>query len=127
MLMVGCAGGGKGEAPDTGDTGDAADTGGGSVIAGRPCPADSPLTWGNFGEATLLTHCVGCHSENLEEGASRAHAPIGVDFNTHALTRSWLARIHARSADDNRTMPPVDTMSDATRAQLGDWLACGAP
>lgn len=126
LLLGGCGGEGSG-GPDSADTA-AADTGAGAAaIDGRPCPDDSELTWENFGEATMLTHCVGCHSENLAEGVGRGHAPVGVDFNTHALTRSWLDRIHARSADDNRTMPPVDTMSDETRAQLGDWLACGAP
>lgn len=128
LVLGGCTGGGGGK-DDSGDTAlAAADTGGApSAIPGRPCPPDSELTWENFGEATMLTHCVGCHSENLAEGTARGEAPVGVDFNTHALTQDWLERIHARSADDNRTMPPVDTMSDQTRAALGDWLACGAP
>ncbi|CAN0460361.1 unnamed protein product, partial [Ectocarpus fasciculatus] len=93
-------------------------------LADRECPPDSPLTWENFGEATMLTYCVGCHSEYLDEGVARGSAPLGVDFNTQALTQDWLERIYARSGDTNTTMPPVDTMSAAAREQLGDWLAC---
>jgi hypothetical protein len=98
-----------------------------SFIEGRDCPPDSPLTWGNFGESVVLTHCTGCHSDNLAEGVARGRAPVGVDFNTHDMTRSWLERIYARSADEHVTMPPVDTLSQTVRVQLGDWLACGAP
>ena len=97
-----------------------------SYIEGRDCPPGSLFTWENLGEAIMLNYCVGCHSENLEEG-SRANAPLGVDFNTHELTQSWLERIYARSADSNTTMPPIDNMTPDERQDLGDWLACGAP
>lgn len=134
LLSLLACGGGAGGADDRGDTAGADrdtgsdDTGGAATaIVGRPCPEDSALTWSNFGEATMLTHCVGCHSEHLAEGTPRGQAPLGVDFNSHARTQAWLERIHARSADQNRTMPPADTMSERTREQLGDWLACGAP
>ena len=74
----------------------------------------------------MLDHCTGCHSELLV-GDQRAGAPPGVDFNTRGQVIDHLGRIYARSADDNRTMPPTDTVSDADRVRLGDWLACGAP
>ena len=62
-------------------------------IEGRECPPDSLFTWENFGQAIMLNYCVGCHSENVPEG-SRAGAPIGVDFNTHALTQQSLHLIY---------------------------------
>ena len=125
------AGDSGGAGSDTGsDTGSdiGSDTGiDDPYIEGRACPPDSPLTWENFGEALMLTQCIGCHSDQLAEGAARGSAPVGVDFNSHVQTQAWLLRIYARSADDNSTMPPVDTISPEMRVQLGDWLACGAP
>jgi uncharacterized membrane protein len=90
------------------------------------CAPESSLTWQSFGEPFLLDHCTGCHSSKLAEGF-RGGAPVGVDFNTHEQTLMWLERIAARSADDNKTMPPVDTVSEEARVLLGDWIACGAP
>ena len=97
-----------------------------TFIEGRDCPEDSPFTWENFGEAIMLNYCTGCHSSLLPEG-QRAGAPLDVDFNDHNATQLWLTRIYARSADTNKTMPPIDTMTDTERYNLGDWLACGAP
>ena len=39
----------------------------------------------------------------------------------------WLDRVYARSADDNASMPIIDTVDPQDRVRLGDWLACGAP
>ena len=64
--LVACTGTKGG--PDSGDTG----ASGASAIDGRPCPDGSDLTWENFGQPTMLTHCVGCHSERLEEGVARS-------------------------------------------------------
>ena len=90
------------------------------------CPPDSILTWQSFAEPFLLNHCTGCHSSQLPEGA-RAEAPLGVDFDTHEKTRSWLERIASRSAGMNATMPPTDTVADEDRDRLAEWIACGAP
>ena len=135
LVLLACSdgtkSGGDSEAADTAtDTTDTDTTEDTAVlndpyIDGRACPENSSVTWQSFGQGFLLDHCVGCHSENLDE-ASRAGAPLGVDFNTQALAQTWLARIYARSGDDNTTMPPVDSISPTDRVLLGDWLACGA-
>jgi len=90
------------------------------------CPPDSAIDWQSFAEPLLLNHCTGCHSSHLPEGA-RAKAPLGVDFDTHEKTLMWLERIAARSAGENTTMPPIDTLTAQERALLGEWIACGAP
>ena len=126
-LLLGCTTASSKPGDSGGDSGSGSgDTGAVSYIEGRECPSDSYLTWESFGEGFMLDHCTGCHSALLEEG-QRAGAPLGVDFNTQALVQDQLDRIYARSADDNTTMPPTDTVDTWERAALGEWLACGAP
>ena len=117
LALVAC-----GEADDAGPTGEPHD----SFIEGRFCEPDDSATWESFGQGFLLDHCTGCHSGNLAE-SERAGAPLGVDFETRELAQQWLERIYARAADDNVTMPPVDSVPAHERELLGDWLACGAP
>ena len=92
----------------------------------RPCPTDSALTWENFGQPFMRNWCTACHAESLDEPA-RGGAPAGIDFNDLDGVRTHAARIWARSADANNTMPPAGVPPEAERAQLGEWLACGAP
>ncbi len=95
-------------------------------ITNRHCPPDSAVTWQSFGQGFLLDHCVGCHSDLLEEDY-RMGAPLDADFNTQQQTQDWLVRLYERAADENTTMPPVDSVSAEQRYLFGEWLACGAP
>jgi hypothetical protein len=95
-------------------------------LAGRPCPEDNALSWENFGGPLMLNWCTGCHSAALPDG-QRAGAPVGVDLDTPEAARQWAARIWARSADGNATMPPWGGPDEEDRFLLGQWLACGAP
>ena len=110
-------------APTTGETTEATEY---PSLDERPCPEDSILTAENFGAPFMLTHCTGCHHVALKEG-ERAGAPLGVDFESLTKVRAQAAQIWARAADQNATMPPVGPPPEAERAQLGEWLACGAP
>lgn len=132
ILAVVCAGCGS-EADSDSDSDLGADSESDSVaeetesyIDGRECPPDSVLTYANFGEALMQQHCAGCHGEAVEE-RYRSGAPLEVNLTSHDQVFEWLDRVYARSADDNTSMPVVDTMSAADRTRLGDWLACGAP
>lgn len=95
-------------------------------IDGRHCEEEDGVSWESFGQGFLLDHCTGCHSEMLTVD-QRAGAPLGVNFESKEFAEMWLDRIYARAADDNDTMPPVDSVPDFERVLLGDWLACGAP
>lgn len=122
VLMVGCA--------PVSASGDAAigDAGPGS---GATCPASSTLDEGTFARGFFTTYCTRCHASTVT-GASRMGAPRGYDWDDITIIRA-----HAREIDllaaigpshANRTMPPNGLApSDAERAQLGEWLACGAP
>ncbi len=97
-----------------------------SSLSERPCPDDSPLTYENFGQAFMLNWCTGCHAAGLED-SERAMAPVGIDLDTKEDMTSHAARIWARSADLNTTMPPAGGPDEIERWMLGEWLACGAP
>jgi uncharacterized membrane protein len=91
----------------------------------EPCPEDSELTYDNFGSAFLATNCQRCHASDAED---RNGAPTSFTFDTVEEVRDNSERIFARAAGDNKSMPPgPDDPSDAERAMLAEWLACGAP
>ena len=89
---------------------------------GSTCPTDSALTYENFGEEFMRTHCLACHG---------AKGPESPKFDT-------LAQIQAKAGDIDRAaasgpkgtntfMPDGGSVDTAEREKLGEWLACGAP
>ncbi len=97
-----------------------------SSLQERPCPEGSVLDWENFGAPFLQNWCTGCHSADVA-GPARYGAPVGIDLETPASARHHAARIWARAADGNETMPPAGGPGAEERRLLGEWLACGAP
>ena len=95
-------------------------------FAKRPCPTDSVLTWENFGQPFIANWCTACHASAVPED-NRVGAPATVNFDDLDGVREHAERIWARSGDDNNTMPPAGVPPALERAQLGEWLACGAP
>lgn len=90
-----------------------------------PCTDDPALTYESFGRAFLAEHCDRCHSA----GPGLRHgAPEGYRFDTLDDVRRHRARIFARAATTNTSMPPgpIDPDPEA-RERLATWLACGAP
>jgi len=91
-----------------------------------PCPpAGTQLTYESFGRTFFSTNCNDCHSAS---GDNRYGAPGTYRFETLDDVRNLRDRIFARAAATNTSMPPgpEDPNPDA-RAQLAEWLACGAP
>lgn len=97
--------------------------------AGRPCPPTSIASWENTGAPFLYSNCTGCHSSELPDG-QRQNAPVGIDFDGYANTRTWASRIFYRAGTDVGGMPPSVSLPVEVRPNrddLADWLACGAP
>ena len=92
----------------------------------RPCPEESTLTYENFGQGFMLNLCTACHHSDLPEGM-RQDAPVATNLDAVDDVRGLAERIWIRSGDQNLTMPPRGGPSDTERAELGEWLACGAP
>jgi uncharacterized membrane protein len=84
-------------------------------IATVSCPADSTLTYENFGSPLLTDNCLSCH-------AARQSPVLG----TQAQVQANASRI-LQAAVYTTVMPDGGSMATAERALLGEWLACGAP
>ncbi len=91
-----------------------------------PCPPEgTKLTYESFGRNYLTQNCQTCHGQATSE---RKGAPSGYDFGTLEQARDRKARIFARAAADNTSMPPgPDDPPPSDRYQLAEWLSCGAP
>jgi len=87
---------------------------------GSTCPTDSMLTYENFGQPLLAENCS-CH-------VSGGQSP---SFDTLAHIQANAGDIDKAAAAGpdavNDFMPEDKSMPEATRRQLGEWLACGAP
>ena len=97
---------------------------------GATCPTGSTLTYANFGQTFMQTYCLRCHSASVT-GAARMNAPADHNFDNIGQIQGLADHIdeHAGSGPDatNTEMPPNDPKpSTAERAQLSEWLACGA-
>ena len=90
------------------------------------CPSEgTSLTYENFGAAFINAHCQSCHGSTATD---RAGAPGEFIFDTRSQVERHRARIFARSAGENDSMPPgPDDPTLEERTKLADWLACGAP
>lgn len=98
----------------------------GEELGDRACPSEgTTLDYVTFGRPFLDAHCQGCHGGT---GAARRGAPGGFSFATREEVRTHAARIFARAAGANTTMPPgPDDPPAEEREKLAEWLACGAP
>jgi len=94
-------------------------------IEDYPCPSGgTTLTYANFGQAFMNTHCQWCHGSDVTD---RKGAPGEYIFDTLEQVQRHKARIFVRSADENDSMPPgPDDPTLDERKKLADWLACGA-
>jgi uncharacterized membrane protein len=91
------------------------------------CPKGTSLTYGNFGEAFLLSYCTMCHSSALPQ-EQRAGATEGVNFDAAGDVALWRASILARVVPGAAApMPPAANVPATESALLQEWLNCGAP
>ena len=87
-----------------------------------PCFEEPALTWENFGQGHMRTHCNGCHSSQLREGR-RQEAPIGIDFDTWNGVVNWGERIYIRTLEQ-KTMPPLGGPTEQELLRFDQWMVC---
>jgi uncharacterized membrane protein len=89
---------------------------------GSACPTDSTLTYANFGQAFMQSHCLACHS---------AAGPESPKLDTLTQVQAVKGDIDRSAAAGpsgvNTYMPEGSSVPEAERRKLGEWLACGAP
>lgn len=90
------------------------------------CPPEgTALSYENFGAMFMTRYCDSCHAATASD---RQGAPGEYIFDSALQVRQHKARIFARSAATNDSMPPgPDDPPLAERENLAEWLACGAP
>ena len=78
-------------------------------------------------QAIVDARCAGCHAERPAQ-AGFAVAPKGVLLDTPARIRAQATKIHEQAVA-TRAMPigNLTAMTDAERAEVGAWIAAGAP
>ncbi len=84
----------------------------GTLNESEACAADGP--------ELLQLRCLSCHSIRLE-GAERASAPLGIDFDTEDDVRWHAARIRAAVLEKG-SMPPERPLASCDRATLEGYL-----
>ena len=87
---------------------------------GATCPADSTLTYENFGQAFVLTNCLSCHTSREQPMLTTLTA---IQAHLDEIDQAAAAGPNAV----NTSMPDGASVSTAERTKLGEWLACGAP
>jgi uncharacterized membrane protein len=89
---------------------------------GSTCPPTPTLTYANFGQAFMQSHCLACHS---------ASGPESPKLDTLAQVQAAAGDIDRAAAAGpnavNTYMPEGSSVDEAERRKLGEWLACGAP
>ena len=102
------------------DDADDADDGGDVGAAGW-CDTAMDVTWGNFGEGFVLTHCQGCHAEDAPQRFG-APATVSFDDESDVLTnRSAMLRTILEA----ESMPPAGGLTDDEKLLVEVWLTCG--
>jgi cytochrome c5 len=107
---------------------------------GATCPPASTLTYASFGQTFFGTYCTRCHATTVT-GDARHGATIGVNFDSLEGIRDHACAIDSfAGSGPNGTftfmpfditalnpVPPQVFPTVGERAQLSQWIACGAP
>ena len=84
------------------------------------CDTALEVTWSNWGEGFMLTHCSGCHAATSPD---RHGAPEGVFFDTEEEVLENAASI-VRVVLESQTMPPAGGIVADDLVLLDAWLHC---
>jgi uncharacterized membrane protein len=85
--------------------------------------ACTELGWAGYGDVFLRDWCRSCHSA---AAPNRFGAPEGMDFDTLDDVHTWIGPIEDTVIGDE-SMPLGGGIDDASRAEFGEWIGCGAP
>ena len=84
------------------------------------CQEEMEVTYENFGEGFLLTHCQGCHAG---DAPNRFGAPETVSFDNEEQVNQWLSLIMFTILDD-QSMPPAGGITEDELTLVEIWLEC---
>lgn len=82
---------------------------------------DAPqVTWENWAESMILTHCQGCHAS---VSPNRYGAPLDIHFDNKDTAYDLADRIYIRVLE-NEDMPPAGGLLEEDLYLLDTWLRC---
>ena len=84
------------------------------------CADAVSVTYENFGEGFMLTHCQGCHASDTPE---RFDAPESVTFDTEEDIALWRESI-VRVIFTDASMPPAGGLTEEELTLAEIWLEC---
>ena len=84
------------------------------------CDTALPVTWSNWGQGFVLTHCSGCHAETALD---RHGAPEGLFFDTENQVLESAAMLLSMVVEEE-TMPPAGGVREEEMVLLEAWLGC---
>jgi uncharacterized membrane protein len=91
------------------------------------CDREVPLTYDNFGQSFMDTHCNGCHSSIIAP-AQRRGAPPTVNFDTYGDVIAQAERVEIRvilaPQEGLPEMPLGGGPTAEELQQLDEWLQC---
>ena len=82
---------------------------------------DAPMvTWDNWVESMIITHCQGCHASS---SPNRYGAPLEIHFDHKEAAYDLADRIYIRTLEQE-DMPPAGGILEEDLYLLDIWLRC---
>lgn len=84
------------------------------------CDDEPVVTWDNWAESMIITHCQGCHAS---ASPNRYGAPLSIHFDHKEAAYDLADRIYIRTLDQE-DMPPAGGILEDDLYLLDVWLRC---
>ena len=84
------------------------------------CDDEPVVTWDNWAESMMITHCQGCHASS---SPNRYGAPLDIHFDHKDAAYDLADRIYIRTLEQE-DMPPAGGILREDLYLLDVWLRC---
>lgn len=84
------------------------------------CDEEPVVTWDNWAESMIITHCQGCHAS---ASPNRYGAPLNIHFDHKEAAYDLADRIYIRTLE-HEDMPPAGGILEDDLYLLDVWLRC---
>jgi uncharacterized membrane protein len=89
-------------------------------LSDADCENAPMVTWDNWAQSMLITHCQGCHAST---STNRYGAPESIHFDYETTAIDLGERIYIRVIEDE-DMPPAGGLLEEDIYLLDTWLRC---
>ena len=89
-------------------------------LSDEGCDEAPSVTWDNWAESMIITHCQGCHAS---VSPNRYGAPLDIHFDHKEAAYDLADRIYIRTLE-HEDMPPAGGILEEDLYLLDIWLRC---